>query len=61
MVEDEHPLRSPAGRPGSTLNLEPGLFRGHFVDPADLRGVAILAGRVSLAFALVAAAQAVGR
>ena len=33
MVEDEHPLRSPAGQPGSTLGLEPGLFRGHFVDP----------------------------
>ena len=55
------PAQAPAGQPGSTLGLEPGLFRGHFVDPADRRGVAILAGRVSLAFDLLAAAQAVGR
>jgi hypothetical protein len=55
------PAQAPAGQPGSTLGLEPGLFRGHFVDPADRRGVAIVAGRVSLAFDLLAAAQAVGR
>jgi hypothetical protein len=55
------PAQAPAGQPGPTLGLEPGLFRGHFVDPADRRSVALLAGRVSLAFDLLAAAQAVGR
>ena len=58
---DAAPAQAPAGQPGSTLGLEPGLFRGHFVDPADRGSVAILAGRVSLAFDLLAAAQAVGR
>ncbi len=55
------PAQASAGQPGSTLGLEPGLFRGHFVDPADRGSVALLAGRVSFAFDLLAAAQAVGR
>ena len=55
------PAQSTAGQPGPALGIEPGVFRGHSVGAADRRGVAILAGRVSLAFDLLAAAQTVGR
>ena len=58
---DATPAPATAGQQGPTLGIEPRLFRGHSVDSADRRGVAILAGRVSLAFDLLAAAQAVGR
>jgi len=50
-----------AGQSGPTVGIEPGVLRGHSVDSADWRGVAILAGRISLTLDLLAAAQAVGR
>jgi hypothetical protein len=55
------PAPATAGQPRPTVGVEPGLLRGHSVDSADWRGVAIRAGRVSFAFDLLAAAQAVGR
>ena len=55
------PAPATAGQSGPTVGIEPGVFRGHSVDPADRCGVAILAGRVSLALDLLAAAEAVGR
>ena len=50
-----------AGPSRTALGIEPGLFRGHSVDSANRRGLAILARRVSFSFDLLAAAQAVGR
>lgn len=54
------PAPATAGQSRPTLGIEPGVFRGHSVDSAN-RCVAILAGRVSFAFDLLAAAEAVGR
>jgi len=50
-----------AGPARPTLGIEPSVFRGHSVDSADRGGVAILAGRVSFALDLLAAAQTMGR
>ena len=58
---DAAPTQATAGQSGPTLGIEPGVFRGHSVDSADRRSVAVLAGRVSCALDLLAAAQAVGR
>ena len=55
------PAQATAGPLGPALGIEPGLFRGHSVDFADRRGLAILAGGVSFALDLLAAAQTVGR
>ncbi len=55
------PAPATGGQPRPTLGIEPGLFRGHSVDFANRCGMAILARRVSFAFNLLAAAQAVGR
>jgi hypothetical protein len=55
------PAQATGGQPRPTVGVEPGLFRGHSVDSANRRSVAILAGRVSFAFDLLASAQAVGR
>jgi hypothetical protein len=38
------------------MGIESGVFRSHSVDSANRRGVAILAGRVSFALDLLAAA-----
>ena len=58
---DATPAPATAGQQGPTLGIEPRLFRGHSVDSANRRGVAILARAVSFAFALRASAQTVGR
>ncbi len=51
-----------ATRPArSTASPQPSLFRRYLVDSPDRRGVAFLAGRVSLTLDLLASAQAVGR
>ena len=55
------PAKATAGQSRPALGIEPGLFRGHSVDSANRRGMAILARRVPFAFDLLAAAQAVGR
>jgi hypothetical protein len=58
---DAAPTQATAGQSGPTLGIEPGVFRGHSVDPANRRGVAILAGRVSFPLDVLAAAQTMGR
>ena len=55
------PAQATAGQSRPALGIEPGLFRGHSVDSANRRGVAIRARRVCFALDLLAAAQAVGR
>jgi hypothetical protein len=54
------PAQATAGQSGPTLGIQSGVFRRHTVDSANRRGVAILAGRVSFALDLLAAAQTVG-
>ena len=49
------------GQAGPSGGAEPRLFRGHSVGAADRCGVALSARRVSFAFDLLAAAEAVGR
>ncbi len=58
---DVAPAETAEGQAGTALGLEPGLFRGHFVDSAHRVGLALPAGSVSLASHLLAASEAVGR
>jgi len=60
LVEPMLPPKATAGQSGPTLGIQSSVFRRHTVDSANWRGVAILAGRVSFALDLLAAAQTVG-
>jgi hypothetical protein len=55
------PAQATARQAGPAVGIEPRVFRGHSMDSPDRRGVAIFAGRVSLALDLLASAQAMGR
>jgi hypothetical protein len=49
------------GQTGSPVGLEPGVFGGHSVGPANRGGLALFARRVPFASDLLAAPEAVGR